>query len=163
MRKALFALLVAVALLLGSPAHAQAAPQWQIGITEVTGAGSWPELAAVVEALRTTYGVPINAEGCTPGQPCIHVWHYIGRDGRAGMAAPRPGEPRSSNVGLNHAYDRGSAYRQMVLFHEFGHALGLREHDDTCRSSMAPAIYSCGRYVLGYTPEQHATLKQIWG
>ena len=171
MRKALALgpiLAVILALSFAGPLPAQAAPAQvnpgkQIGVTEVTGAGSWPELPAVVEAIRTNYGVPIHADGCVQGQPCVYVWHFTSRTGPAGLAGPRPGEPGSTNVGFNHAFDRGSTYRQMVIFHELGHALGLREHDSTCRSSMMPSLGSCGRYVLGYSPDQQAILQQIWG
>ncbi len=154
-------ILVAFAILLfAAPTPAQAEPRWQIGIAGQT---SWDELFTVVELLRVNYDVPIRASECLVGHPCIYISHYSSKDGRAGLAWARAGQRGSTNIAFNNAYDRGSSYRMEVLFHEFGHALGLSEHETTCNSSMQARVAMCGYHMVGYTPEQQERLRKIWG
>ncbi|MBA3490298.1 MAG: hypothetical protein H0T78_12315 [Longispora sp.] len=162
MRRALIALAVLLAIVLPGSGRAEAAPRWSI---EIVGTTNWPtEFAEVLESLRMTYGIPISYNNaCVATQPCIHFYHYQAADGLGGFVTGWPGRRGSSELAVNDTYDRGHSYRLEVLYHEFGHALGLVQHSPACQSSMQPTVGMCGSYMMGYTPTEQQRLRAIWG
>ena len=145
--------------LLGAPTASAEAQEPHKEI-RVNGLTSWPETIEVIRELREKWNVPIYEDDCLQGEAyCFTVVHYSEPDGHGGDAGGTTG---NGTIRLNDYYDAGHGHRKMVLYHEFGHLLGLWEHTETCDTSMARQIALCGYYVLGYNPTEWHKLMEEW-
>lgn len=159
MLRALGSAIFAVMLLfiVPEPAEANLAPK-SIG---VAGETTWPEIEEVINKLRYEYGIPIHSN-CLPQDTCVVVSHYSSAiDSQYAYAAFPTRKYGEGEIHLNNHYHQGRWQRMHLLFHEFGHILGL-PHLDSCDTAMQTYMGLCGHVTIGYTSEEQQQLRGMW-
>lgn len=157
-KKIILSLAIAASVIV-SPSPAGAGEP-ETNVIRVNGYTDWWETIEAINTLRTRYGVPISAYNCNEETTfCITVSHYSARNGQAGYASR---EGNEAEITFNNYYGKGRGIRMQILYHEFGHVLGLWEHSNRCDAVMQRELAKCGRPVTQYNQIEQEQLREIW-